>query len=75
MPESVLLPCIHQAWPFILNQLNDQEMYVVNTASELIEGLVIHVGGFMGHRIRDDVWPHFSTMLKKLEAMLWCCGN
>ena len=68
MPESVLLPSIHQAWPFILNRLNDQEMYVVSAASELIEGLVIHVGSFMGRRIWDDVWPRFSTMLKKLEA-------
>ena len=68
MPESALLPCIHQAWPFILNRLNDQEMYVVGAASELIEALVTHVGSFMGRRIWDDVWPRFSTMLKKLEA-------
>ncbi|KAL4062987.1 hypothetical protein V8B97DRAFT_1993595 [Scleroderma yunnanense] len=28
MPESALLPCIHQTWPFILNRLSDQEIFM-----------------------------------------------
>ncbi|KAI6047915.1 armadillo-type protein [Pisolithus marmoratus] len=68
MPESALLPSIHQAWPFILNRLNDQELFVVSAAAELVEALVSHVGSFMGRRIWDDIWPRFHTILKKLEA-------
>ncbi|KAI6031473.1 armadillo-type protein [Pisolithus microcarpus] len=57
MPDSALLPSIHQAWPFILNRLNDQELFVVSAAAELIEALASHVGNFMGRRIWDDIWP------------------
>ncbi|KAI5997930.1 armadillo-type protein [Pisolithus albus] len=67
MPESALLPSIHQAWPFILNRLNDQELFVVSAAAELIEALASHVGSFMGRRIWDDIWPRFRAILKKLE--------
>ncbi|KAI6120629.1 armadillo-type protein [Pisolithus croceorrhizus] len=68
MPESALLPSIHQAWPFILNRLNDQELFVVSAAAELVEALASHVGNFMGRRIWDDIWPRFHAILKKLEA-------
>lgn len=69
LSKSVLLPPIHQAWPFILNRLNDEEIFVVSAAAELIESLVNHVGSFMGRRIWDDVWPRFSIVLKKLDAV------
>ncbi|KIO08585.1 hypothetical protein M404DRAFT_997507 [Pisolithus tinctorius Marx 270] len=68
MPESALLPSIHQAWPFILNRLNDQELFVVSATAELIEALATHVGSFMGRRIWDDIWPRFHAILKKLET-------
>lgn len=68
MPDSALLPSIHQAWPFILNRLNDQELFVVSAAAELIEALVSHVGNFVGRRIWDDIWPRFHAILKKLEV-------
>ncbi|OAX43006.1 hypothetical protein K503DRAFT_862583 [Rhizopogon vinicolor AM-OR11-026] len=68
LPESALLPPIHQAWPFILNRLNDTEPFVVSATAGLVESLVTHVGSFMGRRIWDDVWPRFDNILKKLDA-------
>ncbi|KIJ66260.1 hypothetical protein HYDPIDRAFT_26625 [Hydnomerulius pinastri MD-312] len=68
LSEAALLPSIHQAWPYILNRLSDPEVFVVNAAAGLVESLVTHVGSFMGRRIWDDIWPQFSTILKKLEA-------
>lgn len=68
LPESTLLPSIHQAWPFILNRLNDTEPFVVSAAAGLVESLVIHVGSFMGRKVWDDVWPRFDSILKKLDA-------
>ncbi|KAG6337077.1 hypothetical protein ID866_2030 [Astraeus odoratus] len=68
MPESAFLPSIHQAWPFILNRLNDQEIFVVSATAELIEALVTHFGSFMGRRVWDDAWPRFSAILRRLEA-------
>ncbi|KAF9225482.1 hypothetical protein BS17DRAFT_731017 [Gyrodon lividus] len=68
LSEAALLPSIHQAWPYILNRLSDPEIYVVSAAAGLVESLVTHVGSFMGRRIWDDIWPRFSTTLKKLEA-------
>ncbi|OJA19563.1 putative protein 4 [Rhizopogon vesiculosus] len=68
LPESALLPPIHQAWPFILNRLNDTEPFVVSATAGLVESLVTHVGSFMGRRIWDDVWPRFDSILKKLDA-------
>ena len=67
LPESALLPPIHQAWPFILNRLNDTEPFVVSAAASLVESLVTHVGSFMGRRVWDDVWPRFDSILKKLD--------
>jgi TELO2-interacting protein 1 len=65
---SSLLPSIHQAWPFILNRLNDSEPFVVAAAASLIENLAIQFGSFMTRRIWDDVWPIFRNMLNKLNA-------
>jgi len=67
LPESVLLPSIHDAWPFILNRMDDGETYVVGANAELIETLAEHVGDFMFRRIWDDVWPRFRVMLSLLE--------
>ncbi|KAJ8588393.1 hypothetical protein M405DRAFT_934129 [Rhizopogon salebrosus TDB-379] len=68
LPESALLPPIHQAWPFILNRLSDAEPFVVSAAAGLVESLVTHVGSFMGRRVWDDVWPRFDNILKKQDA-------
>ena len=67
LPESALLPSIHDAWPFILNRMEDDEAYVVSATAELIETLAEHVGDFMFRRIWDDVWPRFRVMLSLLE--------
>ncbi|KAI0639660.1 armadillo-type protein [Trametes polyzona] len=67
LPESGLLPSVHQAWPFILNRLNDAETYVVSAAAMLIAALAAHVGDFMYRRIWDDVWPRFRGLLRNLE--------
>ncbi|KAI0688668.1 hypothetical protein BC835DRAFT_1371737 [Cytidiella melzeri] len=68
LPESALLPSIHQAWPFILNRLEDAEPFVVAAATSLAQVLADHVGDFMHKRVWDDVWPRFRTMLRKLEV-------
>lgn len=68
LSESALLPSVHQAWPFILNRLNDAEVFVVSAAAAFVESLVNHVGSFMDRRIWDDIWPRFSTLLRKLDA-------
>ncbi|KAI0814803.1 armadillo-type protein [Irpex lacteus] len=68
LPESALLPSIHQAWPFILNRVGDPEPFVVAAAVSLVEVLADRVGDFMHQRIWNDVWPRFQTLLKKLEA-------
>ncbi|KAI0332020.1 hypothetical protein GY45DRAFT_1274989 [Cubamyces sp. BRFM 1775] len=67
LPESALLPSIHQAWPFILNRLADAETFVVSAAAALIAALATHVGDFMYRRIWDDVWPRFREHLRRLE--------
>ncbi|EGO31018.1 hypothetical protein SERLADRAFT_412501 [Serpula lacrymans var. lacrymans S7.9] len=67
LPESALLPSIHQAWPFILKRLSDKEPFVVSATATLIESLASHVGDFMGRRIWDDVWPRFQSILKQLD--------
>ncbi|KAG8763894.1 hypothetical protein FRC12_008363 [Ceratobasidium sp. 428] len=61
---SALLPTIHASWPFILNRLEDKEMWVVARTCELVEVLSRHVGDFMARRVWDDVWPRFERMLK-----------
>ncbi|KAJ3844948.1 armadillo-type protein [Lentinula raphanica] len=68
LSESVLMPSIHSAWPFILNRLADEEVYVASAAAGLVEALVTAKGGFMFRRIWDDVWPRFHSMLSKLET-------
>ncbi|KAI0095038.1 ARM repeat-containing protein [Irpex rosettiformis] len=68
LPESALLPSIHQAWPFILNRMGDSEPFVVAASVSLIEVLSNRVGDFMHQRIWDDVWPRFQTLLQKLEG-------
>ncbi|KAG8740011.1 hypothetical protein FRC10_004851 [Ceratobasidium sp. 414] len=60
---SALLPTIHASWPFILNRMEDKEMWVVVKACELVEVLSRHVGDFMARRVWDDVWPRFEKML------------
>lgn len=67
LPESALLPSIHHAWPFILNRLSDQEVFVVNATATLVEMLATHVGSFMFRRFWDDLWPRFRELLRKLE--------
>ncbi|KIM47743.1 hypothetical protein M413DRAFT_439414 [Hebeloma cylindrosporum] len=67
LPESVLLPSIHSAWPFILNRLGDSETFVVSAAAGLVEALSRHAGDFMFRRLWDDVWPKFRSMLRDLE--------
>ncbi|KAI0673390.1 armadillo-type protein [Trametes maxima] len=67
LPESALLPSVHQAWPFILNRLKDTETFVVSAAAALIAALALHVGDFMYRRIWDDVWPRFRELLLRLE--------
>jgi hypothetical protein len=68
LPKSVLLPSIHDAWPFILNRMGDAEAFVVSAGAELVETLAEHVGDFMFRRIWDDVWPRFRGMLRLLET-------
>lgn len=68
LPETALLPSIHQAWPFILNRLEDPEPFVVAAATVLVQALADHVGDFMYKRVWDDVWPKFRSMLRKLET-------
>ncbi|KAI0756752.1 armadillo-type protein [Daedaleopsis nitida] len=67
LPESALLPSVHQAWPFVLNRLADAETFVVSAAAALIAALAEHVGDFMTRRVWDDVWPRFRELLKKLD--------
>ncbi|KAH9846851.1 armadillo-type protein [Lenzites betulinus] len=67
LPESALLPSVHQAWPFVLNRLGDAETFVVGAAATLIAALATHVGDFMHRRIWDDVWPRFRRLLRDLE--------
>ncbi|EIW64354.1 uncharacterized protein TRAVEDRAFT_55299 [Trametes versicolor FP-101664 SS1] len=67
LPESALLPSVHQAWPFILNRLGDTETFVVSAAAALVAALAAHVGDFMYRRIWDDVWPRFRRLLRSLE--------
>ena len=66
LPESALLPSIHQAWPFILNRLADKEFFVVSAAGSLIEALSTRMGSFMFSRVWDDAWPRFQKMLEVL---------
>jgi TELO2-interacting protein 1 len=68
LPESALMPSIHDAWPFVLNRLRDEEPFVVSAAASLVESLATNVGSFMTRRLWDDVWPIFRTMLDKLNA-------
>ncbi|OCH94749.1 hypothetical protein OBBRIDRAFT_747076 [Obba rivulosa] len=68
LPESALLPSIHQAWPYILNRLNDLEPFVVTGVASLIETLATEVGEFMHQRIWDDIWPKFRTILVTLDS-------
>ncbi|KAF7332368.1 Heat repeat protein [Mycena kentingensis (nom. inval.)] len=68
LPDSALLPQIHNAWPFILNRLADSETYVVAATATLIDALVTHAGTFMYRRMWDDVWPRYRTILDKLDT-------
>ena len=68
LPESAILPSIHQAWPFILNRFSDPEPFVISAAAQLVESLATHVGDFMSRRIWEDIWPRFRTMLAKLHT-------
>ncbi|KAF5388603.1 hypothetical protein D9757_004663 [Collybiopsis confluens] len=68
LSESALMPTIHSAWPFILNRLNDAEVFVVSAAATLVEALVTSMGSLMYRRVWDDVWPRFRSMLSKLAA-------
>ncbi|KAG5353687.1 hypothetical protein C0989_003824 [Termitomyces sp. Mn162] len=68
LSESVLLPSIHYAWPFILNRLSDSESFVVSSAASLVESLATHFGSSMFRKIWDDVWPRFRVLLSHLDA-------
>ncbi|EMD41965.1 hypothetical protein CERSUDRAFT_147409 [Gelatoporia subvermispora B] len=67
LPESALLPAIHQAWPFILNRLSDSEPFIVSAVASLVETLAVEVGDFMYRRIWDDIWPKFRLILKSID--------
>jgi hypothetical protein len=61
--ESDALPLVHQAWPFILNRLQDQAPFVRTEAAALVECLARWTGDFMSRRILDDAWPIFRQLL------------
>jgi hypothetical protein len=62
--EGDLLPVIHRAWPYLLNRLLDQEVYVVVETMGLMERLAEFVGEFMSRRILEDVWPRYKGILE-----------
>ena len=61
--ESDALPLIHQAWPSILNRLQDPAPFVRTEAAALVECLARWTGDFMSRRILDDAWPVFRQLL------------
>lgn len=61
--ESDALPLVHQAWPFILNRLQDPTPFVRTEAAALVECLARWTGDFMSRRILDDAWPLFRQLL------------
>ncbi|KAJ1302791.1 hypothetical protein OPQ81_003098 [Rhizoctonia solani] len=61
---SALLPTIHASWPFILNRMEDSQVWVVVECVRLVEALVESVGEFMARRVWEDVWPRVEKMLK-----------
>lgn len=61
--ESDALPLVHQAWPFILNRLQDPAPFVRTEAAALVECLARRTGDFMSRRILDDAWPIFRQLL------------
>jgi hypothetical protein len=61
--ESDALPLIHQAWPSILNRLQDSAPFVRTEAAALVECLARWTGDFMSRRILDDAWPIFRQLL------------
>lgn len=61
--ESDALPLIHQAWPSILNRLQDPAPFVRTEAAALVECLARWTGDFMSRRILDDAWPIFRQLL------------
>ncbi|CUA76396.1 Leucine-rich repeat-containing protein 16C [Rhizoctonia solani] len=61
---SALLPTIHASWPFILNRMEDGQVWVVSACARLVETLVECVGEFMARRVWEDVWPRFEKVLK-----------
>lgn len=67
LDASALMPAVQSAWPFILNRLADPETFVVSAAASLLESLSTVVGEFIFHKLWDDIWPRFSTILQKLE--------
>lgn len=65
--ESSILPAVHTAWPFILNRLKDNEVFVVVEAAQLVSALVENVGDFVDTKIWEDIWPLFASLIAKLE--------
>lgn len=61
--EADALPLIHQAWPSILNRLQDPASFVRTEAAALVECLARWTGDFMSRRILDDAWPIFRQLL------------
>ncbi|KAH8814780.1 hypothetical protein DL96DRAFT_1685011 [Flagelloscypha sp. PMI_526] len=67
LSPSSLMPAVNTIWPFILNRLSDPETFVVSAAASLLEAFATSVGDFIFHKLWDDVWPRFHTLLRKLE--------
>ncbi|KAG8929521.1 hypothetical protein FRC02_005462 [Tulasnella sp. 418] len=68
VPGTSLFPSIHRAWPFIVNRLKDNKVFVIVAASSLIGSLLKHAGDFTGARFWDDVWPVYKGILTSLES-------
>lgn len=61
--ETDLLPAIDRAWPFVINRLNDRQLYVQEAAAAFIESLAHYAGDWVSKRIMDTAWPAFKALL------------
>ncbi|ORZ25161.1 armadillo-type protein [Absidia repens] len=56
-------PVIHQAWPLIMNRLDDTTHYVAFYAAQLVQVLAETRGEFISQRFMDNVWPRYQRLL------------
>ncbi|CAO3579520.1 unnamed protein product [Absidia cylindrospora] len=56
-------PVIHQAWPLIMNRLDDTTHYVAFYAAKLVQVLAETRGEFIAQRFMDNVWPRYQRLL------------